>query len=154
MGRYRLDRHKHKLSVQVDISAVANHRSCLFVPSQSVAHVRVTDQCQSISCRQAKIIEAVNILPSPHELVFTVVANKPAGTDVGRRTFPAKDAFNSDEPLSDLVKYNYMFILPSSYQDKLVAKNESLELFIYINFYLRKIGVRCMNMQVNNECFV
>ena len=90
--------------------------------SQSEELVRVMVQSESRSYRQAEIIEAVNILPSPHELVFTVVTNKPAGTDVGRGTFPAIEALNSDEPLSDLVKDNYLFNAASSYQNKLVAK--------------------------------
>jgi len=67
-----------------------------------------------------------------------VVANKPAGTDVGRAAFPAIEALNSDEPLSDLVKDNYLFNAASSYQNKLVAKKWKSGTFIFNNFSLRK----------------
>lgn len=96
---------RHKLSVQVNKSAVTNHSAGQFVFSQSEDYAGIIDQWHSRSYRQAKIIEAVNILPSPHS----------SGKQTRRygcwsRHFPAIEALNSDEPLSDLVKQNLLFV--------------------------------------------
>ena len=97
-----MDRHNLKLPVEVNISAVTNQRACFVVLTNKRAYYTGK-------------LKIVNILPVPTELVFTVVANKPSGTDVGRADFPViHSALMSCSVLGDLVKYDYMFSPPSS----------------------------------------
>ena len=66
-------------------------------------------------------------------LVFTVVANKPAGTDVGRVALWLWEALNSDEMLSDLVKDDCLCNLASSYLIKFGAKKEESRIIFLIS---------------------